>query len=188
MKQIVLHKMLLYSALYHHQKVRSLECMVKGIFETIWGNPSLIKNQLLRFEKVSDFLSVSEYDFLSFGRLEPVISDQINRILNRDLLKRCLIISPNLIYRSPELAEQDLYSIGEENPDRLKQLREFIWDEIPASHRTQKSDLWIDLPEPHYNQTAQTDARTGQPCPDIETTERCHADHGANKANDGDDD
>ena len=148
LEQIVLHKMLLFSAIYHHQKVRTLECMVRGIFETIWADPSQIANKVLRFQNASDFLRISEFEFFAMGALEPQISEQINRILKRDLLKRCLVISPNLLWKSPNLEDSDLYTIGDEFPQKIRQLREFIWAEIPTGYRTSFNDLCIDLPEP----------------------------------------
>jgi HD superfamily phosphohydrolase len=39
LEQIVLNKILLFQAIYHHHKVRALECMVKAIFDVIWDNP-----------------------------------------------------------------------------------------------------------------------------------------------------
>jgi uncharacterized protein len=146
LEQIVLHKILLYSAIYHHHKVRALECMIKAIFDTIWDHPNEIKNPQFKFEKVSDFLKINEFEFFSFGKLEPILKDQITALLNRNLLKRCLFISPNYIKSSKNFDEHDLYKLGEEHPDKIKQLRKFIWDEIPAKYKTSFNKLWVDLP------------------------------------------
>jgi len=148
LEQIVLNKILLYSAIYHHHKVRVLECMVKGIFETIWDHPDEIKNPQFKFEKVSDFLRINEFEFFSFGKSEPILSPQIEAVLNRNLLKRCLIISPNYVTGGKNIEGHDIYNIGEEYPDRIKLLRQFIWQEIPKKFRTSFQQLWVDLPDP----------------------------------------
>jgi HD superfamily phosphohydrolase len=148
LEQIVLHKILLYSAIYHHHKVRVLECMIRGIFETIWDNPDEIKYPQLKFEKVSDFLKINEFEFLALGKSEQIISKQIEAVLNRNLLKRCLIISPNYIIDGKTVEGHDIYNIGEEYPDRIRQLRQFVWEEIPPKFRTSLHQLWVDLPDP----------------------------------------
>jgi len=47
LEQIVFNKMLLFPAIYHHHKVRALECMVRSIFETIWEDPDKIRDEEL---------------------------------------------------------------------------------------------------------------------------------------------
>jgi HD superfamily phosphohydrolase len=148
LEQVVLNKVLMFSAIYHHHKVRALECMAKAVFETIWENPGKISNPKFKFERVSDFFKISEYDFFSIGLSEPVIASQIQAIVDRNLLKRCLIISPNLIEKSPQFEEHDLYKLGEEYPDRVRKLREYIWEEVPKASRTSIHDLWVDIPDP----------------------------------------
>ena len=148
LEQIVLNKILLFPAIYHHHKVRALECMVKAIFETIWDDPDKINSPLLKFEKVSDFFRISEFDFFSLGNAEPELHDQIQKLLNRDLLKRCLIIAPNYIEENPLFEEHDLYTLGDEFPQPLQIVRDFIWDELPQRYRTSFQELWVDLPEP----------------------------------------
>ncbi|MFC1920963.1 HD domain-containing protein [Chloroflexota bacterium] len=154
LEQIVLNKILLFPAIYHHHKVRALECMVKGIFEVIWANPEKQdRDKRLKFEKPTDFLRISESDFFSLGMSDSELSPLIKRLLNRDLLKRCLVLAPNYVIKDPELRMEDFFKLSNEYPklERLQQmrkLREFIWDDLPKKHRSSFSDLWVDIPKP----------------------------------------
>ena len=154
LEQIVLNKILLFPAIYHHHKVRALECMVKAIFEVIWANPSKKdRDKRLKFEKPTDFLKLSEFDFFSLCLADKELSPLLKRLLNRDLLKRCLVLTPNYVVKDPELRMDDLLRLSDEYPKRerqeqIKGLRQFIWDELPNQFRTSFHDLWVDVPKP----------------------------------------
>ena len=45
LEQILFNRMLLYTAIYHHHKVRALECMVKAVFEQIADHPEDIQHE-----------------------------------------------------------------------------------------------------------------------------------------------
>ena len=144
LEQIVFNKMLLFPAIYHHHKVRAIECMIRAIFEKIWESPDQISNEQLRFQHVRDFLSVSEQDF--FHRLlnEPYVNNMIHKILNRQLLKRCLVLSDSYMQGVGKHGIMKLST--EKNFDQIRLYRELVWDLIPRAKRTVLSDLWVDLP------------------------------------------
>ena len=154
LEQVALNKILLFPAIYHHHKVRALECMVRGIFEVIWADPDKKdRDERLKFQRPSDFLKLSEFDFFSLGMSDNDLAPLLKRLLNRELLKRCLVLTPNYIVKDPELRLEDLLRLSDEYPKRTRQeqtneLRQFIWDELPKEHRTSFRDLWVDLPKP----------------------------------------
>jgi HD superfamily phosphohydrolase len=154
LEQIVLNKILLFPAIYHHHKVRALECMVKAIFEVIRANPDKKgRDRRLKFEKPTDFLKLSEFDFFSLCLADKELSPLLKRLLNRDLLKRCLVLTPNYVVKDPALRMDDLLRLSDEYPRRARQeqiekLRQFIWDELPKKYRTSFHDLWVDVPKP----------------------------------------
>ncbi len=154
LEQIVLNKILLFPAIYHHHKVRALECMVKAIFEVIWDKPNKKgRDKRLRFNKISDFLNLNEFDFFSLGLRDSELAPLFKRLLNRELLKRCLVLTANYTVKDPELRLHDLLTLKDEYPKRQRQelvtnLRQFIWDELPKEYQTSFNDLWVDLPKP----------------------------------------
>lgn len=154
LEQIVLNKILLFPAIYHHHKVRSIECMVKAIFEVIWADPdNKERDARLRFNRPVDFLGLSEFDFLSLGMQDKQLAPLIKKLLDRDLLKRCLVLTSRYVERDPDLRLHDLFKLTDEYPKRPRQeqihlLRQYIWDLIPERFRTSIHDLWVDIPEP----------------------------------------
>lgn len=154
LEQIVLNRILLFPAIYHHHKVRALECMVKAIFEVIWADPDKKgRDERLKFEKPSDFLKLNEFDFFSLCLADKELSPLLKRLLNRDLLKRCFVLTPNYVVKDPELRMEGLLRLSDEYPKRARQeqankLRQFIWDELPRQFRTSFHDLWVDIPKP----------------------------------------
>jgi len=154
LEQIVLNKILLFPAIYHHHKVRALECMVKAIFEVIWDYPDKKdRDKRLRFDRISDFLKINEFDFFSLGLSDNELAPSFKKLLDRDLLKRCLVLTPNYVVEDPELRMDDLLRLSDEYPklerqEQIKKLRQFIWDELPNQFRTSFHDLWVDVPKP----------------------------------------
>ena len=56
LEQVTFNKMMLYPAIYHHHKIRAIECMVRGIFEYIWDSPDRITQfPTLRFSSIRGF-------------------------------------------------------------------------------------------------------------------------------------
>ncbi|MFQ6028587.1 MAG: hypothetical protein ACE5Q6_13960, partial [Dehalococcoidia bacterium] len=149
LEQIIMSKMILFSAIYHHHKIRALECMVRSIFETIWENPTESARVGLPFNNVRSFLDTSEYDFFSRASQSDLLSSGVKGILNRDLLKRVLVIADGYIETSTgDQGSHNLFKINsEDHLDTIRDLRQLIYENIPNQHRTQPKDLWLDLPK-----------------------------------------
>jgi uncharacterized protein len=148
LEQVTFNKMLLFPAIYHHHKIRAIECMVRGIFESIWDNPDKVeKYPKLRFSSIKDFLNVSEYEFFSLGIQEPFLQPKISRLLRRELLERCLVISMDYII-NPGALKDDLFKVStEDHPEQIRRLRELMWSYLPKKRQSDFHDLWIDLPK-----------------------------------------
>ena len=155
LEQILFSKMMLFTAIYHHQKIRALECMVRAAIHAAWRDPGTIQHPRLRFDSIGDFLRVSEYDFFSQGLAEEALSPMIQAILDRRLLKRALMISMQSV--SPE-TQKKVFSLDmkkTQEPEALLELRQRIFDEIPSASQTSVADLWLDLPKgPDLNEDA----------------------------------
>lgn len=146
LEQVTFNKMLLYPAIYHHHKVRALECMIKSIFEIIWEDPEKIRDDRLKFENIRDFYMLTDSEFLTLAEREPQLQPTIGKLIKRDLFKRCLVIS------RPYLKSQgnfmDLYKKSSEDyHEELRRLREIIWEELPQDKRGRIHDLWVDIPK-----------------------------------------
>jgi len=147
LEQITFNKMLLFPAVYHHHKVRAIECMVKSIFEIIWESGQ-VKDRRLKFENIIDFYKLTETDFFALAKAETSLEPIMQRLLNRDLLERCLVLSQRYVTDPSgwiHLSKRHY----EDNPGEIRWLRELILQELPKSIRgkIRIHDLWVDIPE-----------------------------------------
>jgi HD superfamily phosphohydrolase len=155
LEQILFNRMLLYTAIYHHQKVRALECMVKAVFEQIADHPEDIQHERNHFNSIVDFLRLSEGAFFCLGEQEPSLRARIETMANRRTLKRCLQISRATIAPSRSTAIVDLKKLATE-PARLRDLRELVFDRLPKHRQRSIHDLWVDVPKgPNIDKDAQ---------------------------------
>ena len=100
LEQMILSKMMLYSSLYHHQKVRCAESMYGLLCENVI-NGKIKRNSKLKLNHPLDFLKYVDSDLINFST--SIDSDcfyknnpanKIHQCLcKRDLMKRALIIS-----------------------------------------------------------------------------------------------
>lgn len=146
LEQVTFNKMLLYPAIYHHHKIRALECMIKAIFEIIWGAPEKITDDRLKFQNIRDFYVLTDAEFLALAGKEPQLKPTVDRLMKRDLLKRCLVISRPYLKLQGNF--MDLYKKSSEDyPAELRKIREIIWAELPRDKRGSIHELWVDIPK-----------------------------------------
>ena len=146
LEQITFNKMLLYPAMYHHHKIRALECMIKAMFEIIWEDPDKITNDRLKFENIRDFYALTDSQFLTLAAAEPRLKPTVDRLMNRDLFKRCLVISRPYLTSLGKF--MNLYKKSSEDyHEELRKIREIIWAELPKDKRGSIHDLWVDIPK-----------------------------------------
>ncbi|HHT9125211.1 MAG TPA: HD domain-containing protein [Candidatus Brocadiia bacterium] len=170
LEQILFCKIILFSTIYHHQKVRATDCMFKGIVEYIKNHPNLtFGDRKLKFHNATDFLCITDGTFFSEALLtkDNELREMINNILYRRLFLRALVISPNTI----EGLTWDSYKEGKEHPAKeyidfqklsqkkiynFKDLRDFAEEIWRASGRPcLKEEIWIDVPS--FPPTGETD-------------------------------
>jgi len=144
LEQIMFNKVLLYSSMYHHHKVRAAACTFKSIFEIIRDHKLEVDGH--SFDNATDFLSIDDYDVLSRFEEIPELTQIIQNLKHRRLLKRALVISRRTA-KDPR-PYQRLIRLSED-PTALRKLRDLIVDEVVRRGGVcSVYDLWIDLPEP----------------------------------------
>jgi len=140
LEQIIFNKMLLFSNVYHHQKVLAFDCMFKSFFKYFRQQntkPLKFRNRELDFNKVTDFLWLTDFDFFAEGnRHDGEIHDLIHDLLYRRCLKRVAVINNNT-------TEQ---GIGELTSIDMDQLVDNICLEakLPESERHK---VWLSTPK-----------------------------------------
>src|SRR5207247_469778 len=119
LEQLVFNKLQMYSMIYHHQKVRATECLVKSIFELISDVPENAAG--LKLSSPTDFLRADDSIFPKLqerakGKLRKVLQD----FANRRLFKRALVISYATVSKK---SQTSLTALATESLDRLRKLR-----------------------------------------------------------------
>ncbi|MBU4332792.1 HD domain-containing protein [Patescibacteria group bacterium] len=81
LEQIIFNKMLLFSTIYHHQKVKACDCMFKGVYEYIIENNIELpfRGKKLSFRNACDFLWFTDTEFMAVGI--QTADDEIHRMI-----------------------------------------------------------------------------------------------------------
>ena len=162
-EQVMFNKMLLFTSIYHHQKVRTLECMFCSIFEAAVDHGLEING--LSFGKVTDFLSVTDPEILTLEGKPEELRPFIENIRNRYLLKRALVISKSTIRKPEGISEAEAAEIVDmkyqhlmefaDDPTKIRYLRDLIVDDVGG--KLTPYDVWIDLPQaPSFKEPSNT--------------------------------
>lgn len=154
LEQIMFHRTMLYPTLYQHQKVRSCDCMFKGIIEYIRKMSSGVKmgNKIVTFKNVEDFLYGTDDEFLNIGMNtnDANLKRLFENLLYRKLFHRVILISARTVADEAAYAEM-LNFRNDKSPEAYKERRN-IAEEIcrQANNKGIKvlpEEIWLDLPE-----------------------------------------
>ena len=156
-EQLIFSKMMLFSYIYHHQKVRAADSLIRDIvYELLEGED----RKPFVIEHPCDLLNYTDFDLLSIfaDNGGDYYRRMIRMLQNRCLLKRCFIISKDYvegITTDQNIAENyetlcnDIRDIIP-NPAKQNQqkMREEILERINKATQNNYSleNIWIDLP------------------------------------------
>lgn len=149
LEQILFAKMLLYSSVYQHQKVRALECSFRGIVERLLDGVKneQIRHPRLKLQTLADWLRLSEQQLFVLGLEEPLLANAMERLVNRRLLKRALVLSVDTVQKASQVGLISLYNDADRY-ETARNLSKEIHGRMAASKRGHLSDLWFDVPPP----------------------------------------
>ncbi|WP_206808411.1 HD domain-containing protein [Paradesulfitobacterium ferrireducens] len=150
LEQIVFNKMMLYSSVYHHHKVRAAECLFKSIFDEIMDNNLEVYE--LKFDSAADFLYLTDDDVygLAKGKTDLVVKFT-NSLLHRNLPKRALVVSGRTVDNHEKL---EWFMRLAEKPEEVNMLRQAISDKTSEfGEKVPVQYIWVDVPSgPKYKE------------------------------------
>jgi len=161
LEQILFCKIVLFSTIYHHHKVRAADCMLKSIVEYV-RNKNIeisINDTKLTLNEATDFLWLTDDAVFAQAYLikDRELHRLIHNLLYRRLFKRALTICKDTIKDSDKsLGYQDLQKLTQRLPESHRQLRELarqIWE--TAAKPCLPEEIWVDLP--HFPPTHEAD-------------------------------
>jgi hypothetical protein len=152
--QIMFNKMLLFTGIYHHHKVRTVDCMLWAIFQLAVGSGAKLGGVTL--EAAADFLKLTDDRVLMPDLTDNEdIRELIVAIRNRRLWKRALVISRRTV---PESMHNQAKGVAEplfpgfvawagnsrEKIRRRRRLSDKIWE--IAEKPCKQHEVWLDIP------------------------------------------
>lgn len=102
LEQILFSKMTLFSSVYHHQKVKAIDHMLRSTLKYIMDNPDsapTIGDKRVRYTTFLDYLYITDDQFFGFtdGFGDAFTKARLRSFRNRNLFRRCLELSSRTI-------------------------------------------------------------------------------------------
>lgn len=151
-EQLIFSKMMLYSFIYHHQKVLATDSLVCDLILELIDHPQAGP---IRISHPLDFLLYNDHDLLSAAM--PPVSERFDRIKRRlqgrRLPKRCFVINREFVEdiqadRAVKDSYEKLKRLGRDMPVSTRPMRQSIVDLINAAGRVRADldDLHVVIP------------------------------------------
>jgi HD superfamily phosphohydrolase len=154
LEQILFSKMTLFGSVYHHQKVKCLDAMLRSMVEHIVDNPDQCKfntrGAKVTFADPVQYLYVTDEEF--FGQTDGFGDEYVKRMLarfrNRDLFVRCLEVSRRTVRNWQHYGRQKLIDLASQ-PKELTDVENTIHKGLPSAVRSSinKYDVRLSIPQ-----------------------------------------
>lgn len=147
LEQIIFSKMMLFSSVYHHHKVRAAECLFKSVFEDVKKEGISLFG--LKFNSAADFLYLTDDDIYGLARINKLtyISRLVDDLSKRNLPKRALVISAKTIEKANLDKLQKIMSFCKE-PANVSAMKRAIAEKAQEmGSDVTEYDIWIDIPD-----------------------------------------
>jgi len=165
-QQLLFARATLFSAMYHHHKVRACDCMVKACYEHFIATKTKFRTRTKRdgvsLESAADFLYFTDLDFFSEAHQHGTESPEhqlIHDLLYRRLLKRVLTISSNTVkcldrsskaegdeeVKLQRAAYSHFINLRNQAPILRRYAKKIARD---ANLLDEQSRVWFDIPQP----------------------------------------
>jgi len=154
LEQIIIGKIMLHGAIYHHQKVRALDQMIIALLRMIIQNKIVINDQ--QIENPIDFLRLDDFDILKLKTTYPKINELCKALKDRQTFKRSLVISPKTVDLGTEEKSSAFWDILKYADDfkELRGLNQLLAERI--GNGCTEFDVAIDIPKtPELKETHQ---------------------------------
>lgn len=173
LEQIVFNKMMLFSTVYHHHKVRSAGMLVRSIFYLLKQGieaQEIEKLNGLDFKSSADFLYLTDDDIYNLSKKETLstIKDFADALNNRILPKRAIVLSEKTITNVPvvisnkdigtdKVMVNKLISLLAENKNMADKFIAAVAEQTEIDgNGVPAENIWVDLPHgPKFKEASQ---------------------------------
>lgn len=152
LEQILFSRMILFSSVYQHQKVKCLDMMLRGTIQHILENPDQCAIELrganITFNEAIEYLYVTDDEFFnmqSFG--DAYVKKMLGRFWRRDLFMRCVEVS-RMTIKNWEGFERKVWMDLGDDFNRLSDVEDKIYQRLPTDVRTKcnRDDIKLSVP------------------------------------------
>ncbi|MGB2675592.1 MAG: HD domain-containing protein [Candidatus Acidiferrum sp.] len=180
LEQILFSKMMLTGSVYHHQKAKCLDSMLRSTIQHIAGNPSECKIKLdgaeVSFAEPVEYLYLTDDEF--FNQIHPFGDEFVRRMIarfrRRDLFARCLEISRWTVTEESwkSYGRKQLLDLAD-NLSELDKAERMIHEALPDEirNRCDHGEVLISIPKQPRIKTDRASVQTS-PNATIETIEK----------------
>lgn len=147
LEQILITKLILFTSVYHHHKVRATEAVVLALFKKLKERRGTLKHKPLEFAQFTDFLRMDDPRFFIWAADEEGLDKIVEGITNRELLKRCLVLCRQSVHDSTLQNFIKITSPSERKSDKVRKIEQEIFDLIPRKFQTDRDKLVLDFPK-----------------------------------------
>lgn len=146
LEQILITKLILYTSVYHHHKVRASEAAVRTIYRKLKEKRGNLRNKPLEFADFTDFLRMTDAQFFAWAAQEDGLEPFVKQVANRDLLKRVLVLCRQSVHPADRPNFLTFALPGEIPSSSIRQIEQEVYDSIPASGKADRDSLVLDFP------------------------------------------
>jgi HD superfamily phosphohydrolase len=147
MEQIIIAKIMLTGAIYHHQKVRAIDSMIIALLRKVLERKPTINGH--KIKNALDFLRLDDNDLFRLKSNDKKITELCKALKNRETYKRALVISPKTVRLNEDGTDSanfwDMLEYAE-NPKELRKLSIELAERI--GNGCTEYDVAIDIPKP----------------------------------------
>ncbi len=112
LEQILFNKMLLFSSVYNHHKVRGSFRMIASLLQEIRSKQWTVSGTRLKF--AVDFLRLDEYDLLNSKQVNRELRVKVRKLRERILVKRALVISPQALKEKDLVSQRKFFELEQQ--------------------------------------------------------------------------
>jgi len=137
LEQILFNKMLLFSSVYNHHKVRGSFRMIASLLQEIRSKRWTVSGT--RLKSAVDFLRLDEYDLLNSKQVNKEVRAKVRKLRERILLKRALVISPQAIKEKDLVSQRKFFEFEQQQSGRNAM-------ELELAQKARCDTVFVDFP------------------------------------------
>src|SRR5260370_24580225 len=151
LEQILFSKMTLFGSVYHHQKVKCLDSMLRSLIQHVNENadqcPYEIRRTRVSFADPVEYLYATDDEFFASRFGDEYVSKLLSRFRRRDLFVRCLEISRRTVTNWKDYGRQHLIDLSD-LPDTLDRVEKDIHKNLApdSKGRCNVGDVRLSVP------------------------------------------